>query len=187
MKWVKLEQSNVSYWADYVVFSLAVVALAVFAGWQSPPAMWLAVVSIAGLGWIFWSLVEYLMHRFVLHAVQPFKRWHTEHHQRPVALIATPTWISAVLIAAIVLVPLALITSPWAASAFTSGLLCGYLFYAATHHATHHWRASNRWSKYRKRIHARHHHSAEPRDFGVTSQIWDRVFGTTSPPMRADE
>jgi len=67
----------------------------------------------------------------------------------------------------------------WRASALTLGLLTGYLGYAITHHAIHHWRADNAWLKERKYWHALHHHSEQPGCYGVTSSVWDRVFGST--------
>ena len=47
----------------------------------------------------------------------------------------------------------------WPATALTFGVLVGYLFYTAVHHATHHWRVNGDWFKQRKRWHALHHYS----------------------------
>jgi cyclopropane-fatty-acyl-phospholipid synthase len=180
MKWLSLEQSALTYWADFVIYGLAVVSLAAFVTIKSPGTLWLTAVGCAAAGFVAWTLVEYLMHRFVLHRVQPFKGWHDEHHERPVALMATPTWISAFLILVVVFAPLAVFSNLWIACASTLGVLSGYLAYTMTHHATHHWRASSHWAASRKRIHARHHHSRVLGDFGVTSQIWDRLFATSA-------
>jgi hypothetical protein len=63
-------------------------------------------------------------------------------------------------------------------------VLGGYLGYAFTHHATHHWRVDNGWSIRRKRWHAQHHHAAQPGCYGVTSAFWDPVFGSAAPRAR---
>jgi sterol desaturase/sphingolipid hydroxylase (fatty acid hydroxylase superfamily) len=186
MKWFNLEQSVLTYWADFVIYALAVVVLAAFATFQSPRALWLSAIGFAAVGFVAWSLVEYLMHRFVLHVLQPFKRWHGEHHRRPGALMATPTWISAGLISVVVFAPLAIFANAWIACAFTFGFLSGYLVYTMTHHATHHWRPGSRWAQGRKRTHARHHHNQALGDFGVTTRLWDYVFGTTTADQHKD-
>jgi hypothetical protein len=61
----------------------------------------LELVALALLGLVAWTLLEYALHRFVLHGLQPFRTWHAEHHRRPRALIGTPTILSATLIAAL--------------------------------------------------------------------------------------
>ncbi|NBW50970.1 MAG: hypothetical protein EBR49_12950 [Betaproteobacteria bacterium] len=64
----------------------------------------------------------------------------------------------------------------------TLGVVGGYVLYAATHHALHHWRLSGSWMQQRKLWHARHHHhSRHAVCFGVTNAVWDRVFGTAYP------
>lgn len=178
MKWFSLEQSALAYRVDFVIYGIAVISLAAFATFESPSKLQLTAVGYAAAGFVAWTLVEYLMHRFVLHRVQPFKGWHEEHHHRPVALMATPTWISAFLILVLVFAPLAVATNLWVACAFTFGFLSGYLVYTVTHHATHHWRATSYWAVSRKRVHARHHHNQALGVFGVTSQIWDRLLDT---------
>jgi cyclopropane-fatty-acyl-phospholipid synthase len=68
----------------------------------------------------------------------------------------------------------------WQACALTLGVVTGYLAYSVTHHAIHHWRGDNVWLLQRKRWHALHHQDVELAGcFGVTSGIWDHVFGST--------
>ncbi|MDP1681195.1 MAG: sterol desaturase family protein [Burkholderiales bacterium] len=174
-----LEHSKSAYRADFVLFTIALVLLAAFLWVTGPRAQRLEIVTFAlgGLGG--WTAMEYALHRFVLHGLQPFRRWHAEHHQRPRALIFTSTFLSATLIAMLVFFPMLLLGDLWRACALTLGLLTGYLGYAITHHAIHHWRADNAWLKERKRWHALHHHSEQPGCYGVTSSVWDRVFGST--------
>ncbi|MBT9612876.1 MAG: sterol desaturase family protein [Burkholderiales bacterium] len=174
-----LEHSKSAYRADFVLYGIAVALLAVFLLVAGPRAQRLGIVAFALVGLGSWSAMEYALHRFVLHGLQPFRRWHAAHHQRPRALIFTSTILSATLIAILIFLPTLLLGDLWRACALTLGLLTGYLGYAITHHAIHHWRADNAWLKDRKRWHALHHHSEQPGCYGVTSTFWDQVFGST--------
>lgn len=173
-----LEHSRWAYRADFALYGTAVVSFAAYLGVASPRDLWLEMAALAFLGLASWTAIEYALHRFVLHGLQPFQRWHAEHHQRPTALICAPTIFSATLIATLVFLPALVFGNVWRACALTLGVLAGYLAYAVTHHATHHWRADSAWLRQRKRWHALHHHQAEPGCFGVSSAFWDRVFGS---------
>lgn len=186
-----LEHSPTAYRADFALYGAAVVALATLLLWISPHGQALVIAAWVGAGVAGWSLLEYLLHRFVLHGLRPFSRWHAMHHARPTALICAPTVLSATLFATLVFLPALLWGDPWFACALTLGLLIGYLAYAVTHHAIHHWRSDHLWLQRRKHWHALHHqppsqaHAKNPSAgrsssacFGVTSNVWDRVFGT---------
>lgn len=174
-----LEHSQRAYRADFVLYSLAVLVMATLLLLDGPRDRWLVIAGFALMGVVGWSFIEYLLHRFVLHGLQPFKRWHAEHHDRPTALICTPTLLSGSLIFALVFMPALVVGSFWTACALTLGVLTGYLTYAVTHHAMHHWQVHNPWLQQRKRWHALHHHHVrQPGCFGVTSAVWDHVFCT---------
>jgi len=175
----KLEHSKAAYRADFALYGMAVAALAVFLLVGGPREQRLETVAFVLAGLVSWTAIEYAMHRFVLHGLQPFRRWHEEHHRRPTALICTPTILSATLIAVLVFFPALLLSDLWRACALTLGLLAGYLGYAITHHAVHHWRTDNAWLQRRKRWHALHHHIEQQGCYGVTSAFWDHVFGST--------
>ena len=183
MSLLTMEHGKLAYRADFVLYGLSVGALAAFLLASVPPGQRLGAAAMTALGLVGWTLVEYLIHRFVLHGLAPFDRWHEEHHHRPTALICAPTILSASLIFALVFLPALALGNVWQACALTLGLLAGYLLYAITHHATHHWQANSAWLKRRKRWHALHHHGAGRRaGFGVTSAVWDHVFA--SVPLR---
>jgi sterol desaturase/sphingolipid hydroxylase (fatty acid hydroxylase superfamily) len=175
-----LEHSKAAYGADFVLYGVAVLLLGAFLIDAVPHEQRLAVAALALAGLVSWTGIEYVLHRFVLHGLQPFRRWHAEHHDRPTALICAPTILSATLIVSLVFVPSLLVGDLWRACALTLGVLTGYLAYATTHHATHHWRAERPWLKQRKTWHALHHHTATPRCFGVTTSFWDHVFGSAA-------
>jgi cyclopropane-fatty-acyl-phospholipid synthase len=120
--------------------------------------------------------MEYLLHRFVLHGLQPFKSWHREHHRRPNALICLPTVLSAALILLLVFFPVLFLSGLLHASALTLGVLIGYLAYTIMHHGIHHWHVDSHWFRKRKRWHGLHHHVDQSGYFGVTNSFWDYVF-----------
>jgi sterol desaturase/sphingolipid hydroxylase (fatty acid hydroxylase superfamily) len=178
-----LEHGKAAYGADFALYVFAVVALAALLLLAAPPGHGLASSGLVALGLGSWTVIEYLLHRFVLHGVAPFKNWHEEHHRRPRALICAPTLLSASLVLVLVFLPSLALAGIWHACALTLGLITGYLLYAVTHHATHHWPAKSAWLKQRKRWHALHHHHAgQLAGFGVSTAFWDHVFGSSRPP-----
>jgi len=172
-----IEHGRAAYWADFGFFGAAVAALAIALLVFAPREHWPSLAALVVLGAAAWTLIEYALHRFVLHGLEPFLSWHAEHHERPTALMSTPTLLSTSLVALLVFLPAVLATGFWRASALTLGMTAGYLAYALTHHATHHWRSRGPWMTRRKRWHARHHHMSAC--YGVSSSFWDRVFGST--------
>jgi Fatty acid hydroxylase superfamily len=195
----RIEHSPWAYRADFILYGSACVALAAALLLAAPRAQapGLAALAVAGLAG--WSLIEYLLHRFVLHGLRPFSHWHAEHHRRPGALICTPTLLSASLIILLVFVPSLLLSDWWLASALTFGLLSGYLIYAVTHHALHHGphhdshhdsrqagmsgSTRNTWLQRRRHWHALHHGSIHhlqrrPGHYGVTTTFWDQLLGS---------
>ncbi len=174
----KLEQHPVAYFADFVLYPVALVAGSSLLWLQADDPIWMLLGS-AIIGFLTWSLVEYLLHRFVLHGVQPFQHWHEEHHRRPFALIGSSTLVSMALFVVLVFLPLLLIARPWIALAATLGTTFGYLLYVFVHHGTHHWKARpGSWMQARKRDHARHHLPGAHGWYGVTTSFWDHVFHT---------
>ena len=61
---------------------------------------------------------------------------------------------------------------------FFPGFLLGYLLYGSMHYAIHAWNPPFRWMKGLWRNHHLHHYKNEGKGFGVSSTIWDHVFGT---------
>ena len=176
----KIEHSRWAYRADFALYAIASVLMAIYLLAASPPGQMHALLIAAGAGLISWPLIEYGLHRFVLHGLKPFSTWHAEHHRQPHALISTPTLLSGSLIAILIFAPTLLLSDIWLAMALTFGLLTGYLAYAVTHHAIHHWRTDNAWLKQRKLRHALHHDLRKPAGYyGVTSSWWDVVMRTS--------
>lgn len=171
--------SRAGYFADFYVYPTVMTVMTAGALALSPPSQWawVGLAILVGVG--VWTFVEYQLHRWVLHHVPRIKDMHEAHHDDQMALIGTPTWLSALTIAVTVLLPSYLLVGLPLAAGFTVGLTLGYFFYVTVHHGVHHWKV--RPGSYffnLKRRHALHHHFDDMGNFGVTNGFWDKVFGT---------
>jgi sterol desaturase/sphingolipid hydroxylase (fatty acid hydroxylase superfamily) len=61
---------------------------------------------------------------------------------------------------------------------FFPGFILGYLMYGTMHYAIHAWNPPFKWMKPLWRNHHLHHYKNEHQGFGVSSTLWDLVFGT---------
>lgn len=64
--------------------------------------------------------------------------------------------------------------------AFVAGIISGYLFYACVHYAVHR-RPGKLFSHALWIHHLKHHYKYPDKAFGVSSPLWDFVFGTMPP------
>lgn len=182
MRFFSLEHSPWAYRADFALYMAASMGMGALLMIEGPPAQRGILMVLALLGLISWPLIEYGLHRFVLHGLKPFSTWHAVHHKRPTALVCTPIILSGTLIIALVFVPALLLGDLWLGVALTFGLLTGYLGYAVTHHAIHHWRGESAWLIRRQQSHRLHHDPRQPRGhYGVTTSWWDEAMGTKPP------
>lgn len=196
MRWLTIEHSPGAYRADFCLYGIVSLALAA-ALLSRPPELRLLGCAAAGL--LGWTLLEYLLHRFVLHGLPPFKRWHAEHHRRPAALIAAPTLLTAAIFLTLLL-PAIWLLGVWPAAALSFGLLNGYLAYGLAHHAIHRspvgraTRFGQRWLQRRRLWHGLHHRRmsaplpggiaavTQQGYYGVSSGFWDWAFRTNRRP-----
>ncbi len=179
-------QAVVIIWLPVAAFFLGRAILTL------PEDISLVVIPVGFFGGlVLWTLSEYLLHRFFFHYKPKtptqekfFYLFHGIHHHQPqckTRLVMPP----------VVSIPLALLfyglfalvfgqllRSPiWIGSVF-SGFIIGYLVYDITHYATHHWPMRSGFLKAIKRHHMRHHYKTPNQRFGVSSPLWDYVFGT---------
>ena len=70
------------------------------------------------------------------------------------------------------------------AFAFFPGFVVGYLGYVFTHFAIHKFRKPKNFLGYVWDHHNLHHFKHDDKAFGVSSPLWDYVFGTM-PPKRS--
>lgn len=184
MRLLSFEYSQASYRADFISYGAAVAGLFTLVIVSGPRAHAVALAVFVATGLAAWTVIEYAMHRFIMHGLRPVRGWHAKHHRHATALIGAPTLLSAALIFVLVFLPALVSTDKWRASALTLGVLTGYLIYGITHHAIHQWEASSAWLRRRKHWHELHHQLGQRACYGVTSSFWDHVFRTT-PDLRA--
>ncbi len=154
-------------------------------------ASWLQILVGMLLGVFIWTLTEYLVHRFVFHhhAQTPglqkiFFMFHGVHHYQPQCKtrLVMPPAVSipmAVLFYGIfyMVVGRFLGAPSWVPELF-AGFILGYLVYDMIHYATHHFPMRSGYLRFLKRYHMQHHFKTPEKRFGVSSPLWDKVFGT---------
>jgi dihydroceramide fatty acyl 2-hydroxylase len=162
--------------------------------WSSGVSAGLLALQVA-LGWVAWTLLEYWLHRTVFHWV-PAASWgprfhfivHGVHHDwfRDHLRLVMPPWVSLGLAAVVwTLLWLASVAlepalDPRWTYGFFAGIVFGYLVYDLTHYYLHHGKPRTRVGLALRAHHNKHHHNKQYQDkkFGVSTTLWDHVFGT---------
>jgi len=142
-----------------------------------------------------WTLAEYWAHRALMHgrAARSLRggprhglgAQHARHHRDPLdttSLVDPGQW-------ALRLGPGIAVAAVGrfcaVASGTGAGIALGGLAYTAIHHGIHH-HGPGRWDRGRRHErHLRHHFGSPSADFGVTTGLWDVVFGTRSAAWSA--
>ncbi|OLB01516.1 MAG: fatty acid hydroxylase [Verrucomicrobia bacterium 13_2_20CM_54_12] len=145
-----------------------------------------AVAALFLLGILLWTLIEYLIHRYVFH-YEPKTRWgkqlhfviHGVHHDYPndARRLVMPPAISIPL--AFLFFGLFFLIFGSLAPAVFAGLVFGYLCYDMLHYATHHLAMKSGVWLWLKQYHLRHHFKDDHVGYGISSPLWDYVFRTT--------
>lgn len=143
---------------------------------------------IAGLfvvGFLFFTWVEYMAHRFIYH-MEPDSKWkeeiqykfHGVHHDYPKdkTRLALPPVVSVVL-AVVLFLGLRLIMGDYVFG-FLPGLLMGYASYLGVHYTVHAFRPPKNIFKVLWINHGIHHYKQNDKAFGVSSPLWDYIYGT---------
>lgn len=141
-------------------------------------------------GLMVWTLTEYLLHRFVFH-YEPKTDFgkkihflaHGVHHDYPndsLRLVMPP--VISLPLAALFYGLFHVLLGATFLPPFFAGFLVGYLFYDMIHYATHHapmtTTAVGLWVK---KHHMRHHYQMDDMFYGVSTPLWDYIFGTMLP------
>ncbi len=145
------------------------------------------------VGVLSWGLLEYVLHRFLFHYdahSQTGKKLvyaaHLSHHDDPRATnkLFSSLMLSAPIATAYLLLA-RIATGSWRAASFLfAGLTLGYFYYEWLHFRAHHRRARLRLFRYLRKYHLLHHYKTPELRFGVTSPLFDVIFGTFRPVYR---
>lgn len=144
-----------------------------------------AFIYLCGL--FFWTFFEYIMHRYLFHLPSEGKAakavtyaLHGVHHEDPRdhdRLFMPP--VPGLLIIGVVGLIAKLVLGVFAFP-FLAGWLTGYMIYAYIHYKVHEANPP----KVLKRMwihHNMHHYRYPDKAYGVSSPLWDIIFGTMPP------
>ncbi len=146
------------------------------------------IVFLSGM--FFWSFFEYMIHRFAFHFIAESERAtkivyliHGNHHEYPrdkQRLFMPP--VPSIILATVVFTSMYFIASligiTTVVFAFFPGFMFGYLTYGTMHYAIHAWNPPFKWMKALWRNHHLHHYKEQGKGYGVSSTLWDHIFGT---------
>jgi len=154
---------------------------------RARPDLLISNVLLVFAGMFLWTLIEYFLHRFVFHWVKVKQPWrdlasglHMAHHRTVDTedLILAPPLTSLTFGAIIYLILLAFTWNFAFAGLLETGIFFGYIVYEWAHYSSHRYHPRSGLGKYLKHYHLQHHFKDPHRTFGVTSPLWDFVFGT---------
>lgn len=140
-------------------------------------------------GYFSWTLAEYLLHRYLFHWVSDLKiierfhyAMHGYHHSVPhdhKRLFMPPAPVSLFLLAFFGLFYLFMGSYAWF---FLPAFELGYLSYALCHYLVH-TSPKSKWVAHLSHHHILHHYKFPDKAFGVSTRLWDRIFGTMPPKL----
>ncbi len=146
-------------------------------------APWGALAAAAGV--VLWTFLEYCIHRWLghKHRNNPFAAEHIRHHSQ--GNYFAPPWKkagAAVVVAALLFFPSWAVVGPIVGGAFTVGFVACYLTYEVVHRRQHTHAGLGPYGRWLRRHHFFHHFADPSKNHGVTTPIWDWVFGTLAQP-----
>lgn len=166
-------------------FILYAAALLYYTKIATDLANWQVLLLFFG-GTFFFTFVEYCAHRWLYHpphdASEDYKKFtytiHGIHHDYPKdkQRLAMPPLLTVV-IGTLLLFLFELILDKYSFS-FLAGFMVGYAMYLLVHYSVHIFRMPNNFFKALWVNHSIHHYSTDEVMFGVSSPLWDYVFGT---------
>ena len=143
------------------------------------------VVTCALVGIIWWSFLEYMIHRFFFHWMSTIKKlvyyigsFHLYHHQKPKDRRVYTSGIAPAILWSVVsmcLFPLFFTFSESLLISFFT--LISYFVYEFAHYYAHVYEAKSGYLRFIQQNHF-HHHLNPTVNFGQTSPLWDYIFGT---------
>ena len=152
-----------------------------------------SILLLCLTGVVTWGLIEYWLHRLVFHFDAQSEKgrefvyaMHLSHHAHPKGLddLFASLRLSLPLALCYCLLAWAL-TGSWQAMVYLFiGLMAGYFSYEFLHYQAHHHTPRLRLLRYLKKYHMLHHHQTSALRFGVSSPVFDYLFGTFQPTQQ---
>lgn len=172
------------------IYTLTVIVLLII-GYQMQvvDSFWTGALIYFG-AIFFWTFFEYFAHRYLFHVDEYFPNselarkaaytFHGIHHEYPrdkERIIMPP--VPGLMIVGILYLFFLLVLGNYA-YLFMPGFVTGYLLYTRIHYKTHTTPVPS-YLKSQYRHHALHHYKYPEKAFGISTKLWDRVFGTMPP------
>ena len=178
----RMVSSRANYWVG--MFSDVAAALAFLVlGLNRSSGPWLVAGGVVLVGFMTCGLLEYVLHRWVLHGPPSMaRRAHAQHHAEPRAFISTPLFVIVIWALAIWGL-LGLVLPAGVAALLVFGLYARYNYFALLHHVEHQRGNTLTDVAYLGRLERLHdlHHHRQVVNFGITTTMWDRLLGTFQP------
>lgn len=181
--------SRIPFWVPLVIY-IPLVSYFSYLSFTVKHTTFMQYLGSFIVGALIWSLVEYLIHRYVFHG-HPKAEWakkihytfHGIHHDYPQdslrlvmpPAVSIPLAVLFFFVFKWVMAPLGILQFHYA---YYAGFVAAYLFYDMMHYASHHVNMTNKYFKTIKEHHMKHHYKDSDSGFGFTSKVWDRVFHT---------
>lgn len=145
---------------------------------------------------LFYPLVEYVLHRFVLHSrllyrspltADLWRRLHYDHHMKPTnltVLFAAPV-TSVPLLFVLATIPALLIDVQGLFLAMVTTNFLMFTYYEVMHASAHlKLGFKDGWISRHRQSHLRHHFISETENYGIGTQLMDRIAGTDDAKPR---
>jgi len=138
------------------------------------------------LGILLWGLLEYTLHRFVFHYITESGGgnvahyfMHGIHHLTPTdsMRLTFPPYFTIFLGVSVYKLFWAILPEQVALPLY-SGLTISYMMYDVLHFLFHRCDLPYTWFRHLKTNHLKHHYKDQSKNFGVTSPLFDYIFGT---------
>lgn len=182
------EVSLSPFWLPPLVFIPTIVYFLYEGYFLVSAEKWIIGVTYGLVGFFLWTLTEYLLHRFVFH-YKPTSHFgkkiiyllHGAHHDAPNDLkrLVFPVTVSIPLAAGVFYL---FELYHWSNSGYHyicfATFILGYLCYDMIHYASHAVNSNNKFFGRMKKNHMTHHFQNPNGSFGVSSRLWDKIFGT---------
>ncbi len=132
-----------------------------------------------------WTFTEYMLHRFLghdAHAKNTFSKEHLAHHADVSYFAPTYKKVASMGAAGAAALPLLFLMLGPVGLSFGVGFFVMYIAYEVVHRRLHSAPSRNRYGRWARRHHLHHHYRRPKMHHGVTSPLWDFVFGTLDVP-----
>lgn len=176
--------TRTNFWFPVSIYYILAVAVLSYGLITQSYNFWIIPVLFIG-GLIIFSLVEYMIHRFLFHFPAKTQKQkeliytvHGVHHEFPRdkdRLVMPP--VVSIILAGVFFVSFYFLIGKYA-FIFFPGFIAGYSTYLFIHYAVHAYKPPKNFLKYLWKHHSLHHYKDTDTAFAVSFPFWDIIFGT---------